>query len=116
MIDSHLLGEVFLQPFVIIHMVVNEAEGVLKLYLHGCLTDLSVVEPCFGEPSYSCLVAIDADETRYVKALDVDVQGGKRIYELTVSYRFRLYFFLRRRPCLAGTYHAAMPYSSESPR
>ena len=55
-------------------MIMDETEGVLKLYLHGSLTDLSIVEPCFGEPSYSCLVTIDADETRNVKALDVDVQ------------------------------------------
>ena len=74
MINSHLFGEVFFQPFVIVHMVVDETEGVLKLYLHGCLTDLTVVEPCLGEPPYSCLVTIDADETRDVKALDVDVQ------------------------------------------
>ena len=74
MIDSHLLGEVFLQPFVIIHMVVDKTKGILKLYLHGCLTDLTVIEPCFGVPSYSSLVTIDADETRDVKALDVDVQ------------------------------------------
>lgn len=74
MIDSHLLGEVFLQPFVIVHMVVDKAECVLKLYLHGCLTDLTIVEPCLGEPPYSCLVTIDADETRDVEALDVDVQ------------------------------------------
>lgn len=73
MIDRHLLGEVFLQPFVIIHMVVDETEGILKLYLHGSLTDLTVVEPCLGKPSYSCLVTIDADETRNVEALDVDV-------------------------------------------
>lgn len=74
MIDSHLLGEVFLQPFVIVHMVVDETKGVLKLYLHGCLSDLTVVEPCLGEPSDSCLITIDADETRNVEALDVDVQ------------------------------------------
>lgn len=74
MIDCHLLGKVFLQPLVIIHMVVDETEGILKLYLHGCLTDLAVVEPCLGEPSDSCLVTIDADKTRDVKALDVDVQ------------------------------------------
>lgn len=55
-------------------MVVDEAQGVLKLYLHGSLTDLTVVEPCLGEPSYSCLVTIDADETGNVEALDVDVK------------------------------------------
>ena len=74
MIDSHLFGEVFLQPLVIIHMMVDEAKGVLKLYLHSSLTDLSVVEPCLREPPYSCLVAIDADKTWDVEALDVDVQ------------------------------------------
>ena len=55
-------------------MMVDEAKGVLKLYLHSSLTDLSVVEPCLREPPYSCLVAIDADKTRDVEALDVDVQ------------------------------------------
>lgn len=83
----------------------------MKLYLHGSLTDLTVVEPCLSEPSDSCLVTIDADETRDVKALDIDVQRGKRIYELTVSYRLGLYFFLRHHPYLAETYHAAMPYN-----
>ena len=106
MIDCHLLGEVFLQPFVIIHMVVDKTKGILKLYLHGSLTDLTIVEPCLGEPPYSCLVTIDADETRNVKALDVNVQRGKRINELTVSYRLGLYFFFtsslmpgRNMPC-----------------
>ena len=93
MIDSHLLGKVFLQPLVIVHMVVDETEGILKLYLHGCLTDLTVVEPCLSEPSDSCLVTIDADETRDVKALNIYIKRGKRIYELTVSYRLGLYFF-----------------------
>lgn len=55
-------------------MMVDEAKGVLKLYLHSSLTDLSVVEPCLREPSYSCLVAIDADKTGDVEALDVDVK------------------------------------------
>ena len=93
MIDCHLLGKVFLQPLVIVHMVVDETEGILKLYLHGCLTDLTVVEPCLSEPSDSCLVTIDADETRDVKALNIYIKRGKRIYELTVSYRLGLYFF-----------------------
>lgn len=98
MIDSHLLGEVFLQPFVIIHMVVDKTKGILKLYLHGSLTDLTIVEPCLGEPPYSCLVTIDADETRDVEALDVYIQRGKRIYELTISYRLGFYFFFNSSP------------------
>ena len=73
-IDCHLCGKVFLQPLIIIHMMVDEAKGVLKLYLHSSLTDLSVVEPCLREPPNSCLVAIDADKTGDVEALDVDVK------------------------------------------
>lgn len=103
MIDCHLLGEIFLQPLVIVHKIVDEAQGVLKLYLHGCLADLSVVEPCLGEPSDTCLVAIDADKSRYVEALDVDVQGGKRVYEPAVSYRLGLYFFFTSSP-MPGRY------------
>ena len=106
MIDCHLLGKVFLQPLVIIHMVMDETECVLKLNLHGSLTDLTVVEPSLGEPSDSCLVTIDADETRDVKALNIYIKRGKRIYELTVNYRLGLYFFFtsslmpgRNMPC-----------------
>ena len=74
MIYSHLLGEILLKPFIIIHMVVDKAKGILKLYLHCGFTNITVVEPCLGEPSDSCLVAIDADKTRNVKALDINIQ------------------------------------------
>lgn len=98
MIDSHLGGEVFLKPFVIVHMVVNEAEGILKLYLHGSLTDLTVVEPSLGEPSYTSLVAIDTDQTGNVEALNVNIETGKGIDELTVNNRLGLYFFFTSSP------------------
>ena len=79
-------------------MVMDETQGILKLYLHGSLAHLTVVEPCLGEPSDTSLVTIDADKTWYVEALDVYVQGGERIYELSVSYRLRLYFFFTSSP------------------
>lgn len=74
MVDGHLCREILLKPFVIVNKLMNEAQGILKLYLYGCFACLTVVEPCLGEPSYSCLVTIDADKTRNVEALDVDVQ------------------------------------------
>lgn len=76
----------------------NEAKGILKLYLRSSLTDLTVVEPCLGKPPYTCLVSIDADKTRNVEALDVNVESCERIYELTVSNRLRLYFFFTSSP------------------
>lgn len=87
----------------------DETEGILKLYLHSRLADLTVVEPRLGEPPYARLVAIDADETRDVEALYVDVERDKGIYELTVSYRLGLYFFFtsssmpgRNMPCCSA--------------
>ena len=79
-------------------MIMDEAQGVLKLYLHSSFAYLTVVEPCLGEPAYSGLVTIDTDKTWNVEALDVDVKGGKRINELTVGNRLRLYFFFTPSP------------------
>ena len=84
-------------------MVVDETQGILKLYLYGCFAHLTVVEPCFGEPPDTSLVAIDADKTGDVEALDVNIQCGERVYELTVSYRLGLYFFFTSSP-MPGRY------------
>ena len=74
MIDCHLLWEILLKPFVIIHMVMNEAKGILKLDFHCCFAHLTVVEPSLGKPSYACLVTIDTDESRDIKTLDVNIK------------------------------------------
>lgn len=76
----------------------DETDGILKLNLHGSFAHLTVVEPCLREPSYTCLITIDADETRNVEALDVDVKSRQRINELTVRNRLRLYFFFTSSP------------------
>lgn len=106
MVDGHLCREILLKPFIIVYEVMDETQGILELYLYGCLACLTVVEPCLGEPSYSGLVAIDTDQSRYVEALYVDVKGCQRIDELIVGDSFRLYFFFtsssipgRNMPC-----------------
>ena len=84
-------------------MVVDETQGILKLYLHSSFAHLTVVEPCLGEPPDTGLVAIDADKTGDVEALDIDIQCGERVYELTVSNRLGLYFFFTSSP-MPGRY------------
>ena len=76
----------------------DEEKGILKLDLHGSLTHLTVVEPSLREPSDASLIAIDTHETRNIETLNVDVESSKRINELTVGNRLRLYFFFTSSP------------------
>ena len=93
MVYFHLLGEVFFQPVVLFYVVVDEFNGQLPVYLYCRFSFLRVVEPCLRPPSDAGTVWIDADNPRYVEALDVEVQFRKRIYESATGYCPVLCFF-----------------------
>ena len=79
MIDLHLLGKMLLQPAVLVNPVVQEEDGSLPGDFHRRLALIPVVEPCLGPPTDTGPVGIDADDSRYVEVLYVDVQPGQRV-------------------------------------
>ena len=92
-VDLHLLGEVVLQPLVLLHLVVDEEESVLPRYLHAGLAVLPVVEPGLGPPADARLVRIDADSTGDVEALYLDLEILQRVDDATVLYGLVAGFF-----------------------
>ena len=73
-IDFHLFREIFLQPFVLLDVVVDELDGQISFYLNSSFAFLAVVEPSLSPPSDSRLVGIDANQAWNVEALHIDVQ------------------------------------------
>ncbi len=71
----------------------DEAYRLFTLYLHGGFTFLPVVEPCLCPPADTGTVGIDGDDSRYVEALDVDVEFSQRINDAAVVYGFVMEFF-----------------------
>ena len=86
-IDLHLLGIMLLQPFVLIHLAVDELHGHTLLNLHRLLTLLLAIKPCLCPPPHTCPVGIDAHHPRYVKTLDIHVQIGKRVDDAVAARR-----------------------------
>ena len=93
MIDLHLLGEVLLQPFVFFYILIDELYRQLTVDFDGGFTRLAVVEPCLRPPSDAASVGIDTYQSRYVEALDVYLQFGKRVYQAAAGYGFVIGFF-----------------------
>lgn len=96
MVNLHLLWEVFFKPFVFFYVVVNELDGELSVYLDGSFSFLGVVEPCLCPPSDARTVWIDADNSRYVEALNVEVKFCQWINESATGYCPVLCFFFSR--------------------
>ena len=94
-IDFHLFREIFLQPFVLLDVVVDELDGQISFYFNGCFAFLAVVEPSLSPPSNSRLVGIDAHQPWNIKALHIDVQFSKRVDDATRPYGFVMEFFFR---------------------
>ena len=93
MVHFHLLGEKLFEPRVLFDIVVNETYRLFTLYLHGGFTFLPVVEPCLCPPADTGPVRIYRHDTRYVEALDVDVEFSQRINDAAVVYGFVMEFF-----------------------
>lgn len=92
-INFHLLREIFFKPFVFFNVIVDELDSELSVYLDGSFSFLGVVEPCLCPPSDSRTVRIDADNSRNVKALNVEVKFCKWIDESATGYCPVLCFF-----------------------
>ena len=92
-INFHLLREIFFKPFVFFNVIVDELDSELSVYLDGSFSFLGVVEPCLCPPSDSRTVWIDADNSRNVKALNVEVKFCKWIDESATGYCPVLCFF-----------------------
>jgi len=92
-IHFHLLGEMLLQPFVLLHLVMNEHDGKLTAYLDAGFTFLAVVEPCLGPPSDTCLVGKDAYSPWNIEALHFNGQVCQRVNLTTVGYGLLECFF-----------------------
>lgn len=84
--DFHLLGEELLQPFVLLHIVVDELDGQGPRYLDGTLPFLASVEPGFCPPYDAVSVGIDADCALDVEALDVNLKISKRVDDALTFY------------------------------
>ena len=93
MVHFHLFGEELLQPCVFLDVIMDEAYRLFTLYLHGGFTFLPVVEPCLCPPADTGPVRIYRHDTRYVEALDVDVEFSQRINDAAVAYGFVMEFF-----------------------
>lgn len=72
--DFHLLGEIFLQPLVLLDVVTNELDGKLPRYLYGSLALVLSIEPRLCPPDDAVLVGIYADSPLNVKTLDINVK------------------------------------------
>lgn len=84
---------VFLQPCVLVHLAVDELHSHTFLYLHGRFSLFLAIEPCLCPPSHASPVGIDAHHPRYVEALDIHVQIGKRINDAVMRQGLLLEFF-----------------------
>lgn len=103
----HLLGEVGLQPLVLIDDVLDELDSLLAVDLDSPFSFLPAVEPCLRPPDYTVLVGIDTDRALYVKTLDIEIEVGKRIDDALTLYGEVKSFFLsssliveRNTPCI----------------
>lgn len=93
MVNLHLLREVFFKPFVFFNVIVYKLDGELSVYLDGCFSFLGVVEPCLCPPSDARTVWIDANNSRYVETLNVEVKFCQWINESATGYCPVLCFF-----------------------
>lgn len=103
----HLLGEVGLQPLVLLDDVLDELDSLLAVDLDSPFSFLPAVEPCLRPPDYTVLVGIDTDRALYVKTLDIEIEVGKRIDDALTLYGEVKSFFLssslmleRNTPCM----------------
>ena len=103
----HLLGEVGLQPLVLLDDVLDELDSLLAVDLDSPFPFLSAVEPCLRPPDYAILVGIDTDRALDVEALDVEVEVRKRVDDTLALYGEVKSFFLssslmleRNTPCM----------------
>ena len=95
----HLLGEVCLQPLVLLDDVLVDLDSPFSF--------LPAVEPCLRPPYDAVLVGIDTDSALDVEALDVEVEIGKRVDDALAFYGEVKSFFLssslmleRNTPCM----------------
>ncbi len=98
MVHLHLLGEKLFEPRVLFDIVVNETYRLFPLDFYRGFPFLPVVEPCLRPPADSGTVGIDGDDSRYVEALDVDVQFRQQINESAARYGFVMKFFFTSPP------------------
>ena len=103
----HLLGEVGLQPLVLLNDVLDELDGLLAADLDSPFSLLPAVEPCLRPPDNTVLVGIDTDRALYVKTLDIEIEVGKRVDDALAFYGEVKSFFLssslmleRNTPCM----------------
>ena len=98
----HLLGEVGLQPLVLLDDVLDELDSLLAVDLDSPFSFLSAIEPCLRPPDDTVLVGIYTD-----RALDVEVEIGKRVDDALAFYgEVKSFFFSsslmleRNTPCM----------------
>ena len=96
MIYFHLLGEILFKPFVFFNVLIDELDCQLSINLNGSFSRLTVVEPGFSPPSDTASVRIDTDKSRYVEALNVNLQFCQRINESATGYGSVFSFFFSR--------------------
>lgn len=75
-INLHLLGKVFLKPFILVDLVLNELYGYLNVYFHCRFTVGTIVEPGLRPPFQAGAVWVHADDTWYVETLYIEIQVG----------------------------------------
>ena len=92
-IDLHLLGKELGEPLVLVDAVEDELYGLLPFYLYTGFTQFVIIEPCLCPPTHSGTVGIDADQTRNVETLNVDIEFGKWIDNVAIAYGLLTLFF-----------------------
>ena len=93
MVDSHLFGIVFFKPGIFLNLIMDKENCQLTSNFYGFFAILTVVEPCLCPPADTGPVRIYRHDTRYVEALDVDVEFSQRINDAAVAYGFVMEFF-----------------------
>ena len=95
MVSLHLAGKVLFKPFVFLYEVVDELDGKLALDLYCRLAVFGIVEPCLCEPPDTESVGIDADNSWYVKTLDINIPVGKWVNQSLAQYGLLIVFFFK---------------------
>ena len=103
----HLLGEVGLQPLVLLDDVLDELDSLLAVDLDSPFSFLSAIEPCLRPPDDTVLVGIYADCPLNVETLDINVKVLEWVNDALAFYSPVNNFFFsssdmdeRNTPCI----------------
>lgn len=79
--NLHLFGEIFLQPLILLDIVIDELDSLFSCYLNSTFTLAFSIEPCLSPPNNTILVWIDTNRSLYIETLDINIKVLKWVYD-----------------------------------